>query len=188
VCALTIRPPRTVTSTCTGPYCVSTTPPAATTELLLGVAVLRCGAGGLLERGEGETLGRVDGEVAGCVDGEVVGTVRLPLRLDCAVDVCLGCSELTAAGPTPAEWVRTLAPNATATTAVVATVISCLVPRLTHILLSPREPFLMQLRCRQPARHRGSAHRVHPPIRTADIHVVPLDSGHDLAQGILVGP
>ena len=58
MCALTIRPPRTVTSTCTGPYCVSTTPPAATTELLLGVAVLRCGAGGLLERGEGETLGR----------------------------------------------------------------------------------------------------------------------------------
>lgn len=39
----------------------------------------------------------------------------------------------------------TLARNATATTAVVATVISSLIPRLTHVLLSPRESLLVQL-------------------------------------------
>jgi hypothetical protein len=147
VCALTIFPPRTVTSTCTGPYCVFTTPPATTADFgaeVVGVA---------LGRGVAERVGGVEGVgVLAGVDG--VGVVRVgvvrvggtdrrrPSRLVWRperVDLCAGVSELTtAAWPVVVVLGCMLARNATATTAVVATVISNLIPRLTQPLLSTR--------------------------------------------------
>lgn len=79
--------------------------------------------------------------LVGAVVGRVGGADGLPARLDSGVrrvDVCRGGSELTtAAPPVVVAWVCMLARNATATTAVVTTVISNLIPRLTRALPSP---------------------------------------------------
>ena len=71
---------------------------------------------------------------------------------------------------------------------VVATVISNLIPRLTHALPSPRESFLVQLIRRQSDPEDGRRDRVHPRVRPADVHVVLRDARHEPPYGVLVRP
>lgn len=188
VCALVIRPPRTVTSTWTGPYCVSTTPPATTTDAAVGGRALV--VAWAVGRGEVLRFGVVDDGVveAGVLDDEG-GAVRLLPRLEGGEAVARpGRSDVTTAAEPVVVCGCTLARNATATTAVVATVINSLIPRLTHVLPSPRESLLVQLIGRQPDLERSRTHRVHPPVRPADIDVVLRDPGHEVPHGVHVGP
>jgi hypothetical protein len=121
---------------------VFTTPPATTADFgaeVVGVA-LGCGVA--------ERVGGVEGAgVLAGVDGVGVARVggtdrRRPSRLVWRperVDLWVGVAELTtAAWPVVVVLGCMLARNATATTAVVATVISNLIPRLTQPLLSTR--------------------------------------------------
>ncbi|TDO48345.1 hypothetical protein EV651_123111 [Kribbella sp. VKM Ac-2571] len=129
-------------------------------------------------------LRRGDVGVLDCADG----FLRLLSRLDSdgRADGCLVGAELTTVAWPVVVFGCMLVRNATATTAVVATVISSLIPRLTCALLSPREPFLMQLARRHSGREHSPTHRVHPAVRSADIDVVLRDAGHQAAYGVLV--
>jgi hypothetical protein len=107
--------------------------------------------------------------------------VRGLARAGCFVGCAAGADIACVAG-----WVLARSPRPTTTT--LATDITNLIPRLTHVLLSPREPFLMQLVRRQAESGRCLTHGVHPLIGSAHVDVVPPDIGDDPAHRVLVGP
>jgi hypothetical protein len=131
-----------VTSTCTGPYCVWTRSPATVTDEAfeglerVGEALGRV-AVGLGRVADG--LGRSESSSVGL--GRLGGAVRVPDRFGGSGVGRVGTCRDRDAGAddtTPAdECGCALARTATPTTTKVAADMTSLIPRLTHVLLSP---------------------------------------------------